>query len=61
MVDYLTRSAIFDAGKTSRISAGHFMAELITDDLTWKRWKGQVPVIYNLSWPAGCPLSDPSR
>ena len=41
------RSAIFDAGKTSRINVAHFMAELITDDETWNRWKGQMPVIYN--------------
>ncbi|MBT8434346.1 MAG: SDR family oxidoreductase [Gammaproteobacteria bacterium] len=42
-----TRSAIFDAGKTSRINVGHFMAELITDDELWNRWQGQMPVIYN--------------
>lgn len=42
-----TRSAIFDAGKTSRINVGHFMAELITDDELWNQWKGQMPVIYN--------------
>lgn len=42
-----TRSAIFDAGTTSRINVGHFMAELITDHDTWTRWKGQMPVIYN--------------
>ena len=42
-----TRSAIFDAGQTSRINVGHFMADLITDDGTWNRWKGQMPVIYN--------------
>jgi len=41
------RSAIFDAGKTSRMNVGHFMADLITDDNTWDRWKGQMPVIYN--------------
>lgn len=41
------RSAIFDAGLTSRINVGHFMAELITDDETWDKWKGQMPVIYN--------------
>lgn len=44
-----TRSAIFDAGKTSRINVGHFMAELITNDETWCKWKGQMPVIYNES------------
>ncbi len=41
------RSAIFDAGKTSRINVGHFMADLITNDETWRAWKGQMPVIYN--------------
>ena len=41
------RDAIFNAGKTSRINVGHFMAELIADDETWNKWKGQMPVIYN--------------
>ena len=41
------RSAIFDAGLTSRINVGHFMADLITDDDTWRKWKGKMPVIYN--------------
>ena len=41
------RSAIFDAGTTSRINVGHFMAELITNHETWIKWKGQMPVIYN--------------
>ena len=42
-----TRSAIFDPGTTSRINVAHFMAELITNEETWKTWKGQMPVIYN--------------
>jgi nucleoside-diphosphate-sugar epimerase len=42
-----TRSAIFDAGVTSRINVAHFMAELITDDAVWRAWKGRMPVIYN--------------
>lgn len=42
-----TRSAIFNPGKTSRVNVAHFMAELITDDALWQRWKGQMPVIYN--------------
>jgi hypothetical protein len=42
-----TRSPIFNPGQTSRINVGHFMAELITDDATWNKWKGQMPVIYN--------------
>lgn len=41
------RSALFNAGKTSRINVGHFMAELITSADTWATWKGKMPVIYN--------------
>ena len=41
------RSAIFKAGKTSRINVAHFMAELITDENTWAKWWGQMPVVYN--------------
>lgn len=43
------RSAIFNAGKVSRINVAHFMASLITDDHLWKKWKGQMPVIYSKS------------
>lgn len=42
-----TRSAIFDAGQTSRINVAHFMAALVTDADLWSRWKGATPVIYN--------------
>ena len=41
------RSAIFNAGKTSRINVAHFMTELICNDELWNKWKGQMPVIYN--------------
>lgn len=41
------RSPLFDAGLSSRINVAHFMADLITDDSTWRQWKGQMPVIYN--------------
>lgn len=42
-----TRSAIFNAGKVSRINVAHFMERLITDDNLWNKWKGQMPVIYS--------------
>lgn len=42
-----TRSAIFDAGTTSRINVAHFMANLIDSSNNWKMWQGQMPVIYN--------------
>ncbi|HAF27695.1 MAG TPA: NAD-dependent epimerase [Bacteroidales bacterium] len=41
-----TRS-ILDDGKISRINVGHFMADLITNNDIWNKWKGQMPVIYN--------------
>ncbi|MGE5499753.1 MAG: NAD(P)H-binding protein, partial [Syntrophothermus sp.] len=43
----IKRNPIFDPGKTSRINAGHFMAELITNNELWDKWKNKMPVIYN--------------
>jgi len=43
------RSAIFNAGKVSRINVAHFMAQLIIDNVLWNTWKGQMPVIYSKS------------
>lgn len=43
------RSAIFNAGKTSRINVGNFMTKLILETDIWAKWKGQMPVIYNVS------------
>ncbi|PHS68669.1 MAG: NAD-dependent epimerase [Methylophaga sp.] len=45
------RSAIFDAGTTSRINVAHFMADLITDNDIWQQWQGKMPVIYNKITP----------
>jgi len=42
-----TRGAVFDPRQISRINVGHFMADLITEDDVWQKWKGQMPVIYN--------------
>ena len=39
--------SILKDGQVSRINVGYFMADLITDDKTWNKWKGQMPVIYN--------------
>ena len=41
------RSAIFDAGTTSRINVANFMAALVTDSVLWAQWKTKMPVIYN--------------
>jgi len=42
-----TRSTVFNAGKTSRVNVGHFMARLIVENDLWDKWKGKMPVIYN--------------
>jgi len=42
-----TRSAIFNAGKTSRINVAGFMARLLCEDEAWAEWRGRAPVIYN--------------
>jgi len=41
------RNAIFDAAPTSRINVAEFMSELAVNSKLWKKWKGQMPVIYN--------------
>jgi nucleoside-diphosphate-sugar epimerase len=43
------RSPVFNAGQTSRINTGHFIAALMTDEALWNAWKGKMPVIYNKS------------
>lgn len=42
-----TRSAIFDAGKTSRINVADFMARLATEEELWETWRYRMPVVYN--------------
>lgn len=44
-----TKSAIFNAGKVSRTNVAHFMMCLINDQELWRKWKGQMPVIYSKS------------
>jgi len=39
--------SILKDGQISRINVGYFMADLITNDDIWNKWKGQMPVIYN--------------
>lgn len=41
------RSVLFDPGQTSRLNVARFMADLITDDRVWGRWRGQMPVVYD--------------
>lgn len=46
-----TRGAIFDSRVTSRINVAHFMADLITKDIIWSKWEGQMPIIYDNHQP----------
>lgn len=46
--DSIKRSPVSNAGKTSRINVSHFMAELLSDEDLWEKWKFRMPVIYNL-------------
>lgn len=39
--------SILKDGQISRINVGHFMADLITSNEVWNKWKGQMPAIYN--------------
>lgn len=41
------RSALFDAGETSRINVAHFMADLLEGGDLWNEWVGELPLIYN--------------
>lgn len=42
-----TRSAIFDAGKTSRANVANLMVRLIQEENLWQQWRGKMPIIYN--------------
>ncbi len=59
------RSALFDAGKTSRVNVAHFMADLMTQDDVWCRWRHQMPVLYNVDTPSSeardLPRSPPTQ
>jgi len=43
------RSAIFNAGKVSRINVANFMGQLMCEPVLWDQWKGKTPVMYNQS------------
>lgn len=40
------RSPIFDSGKTSRMNVSQFMADLLSNESLWQKWKFETPVIY---------------
>ncbi len=44
---HTNQSPVFNAGKTSRINVAACMAQLLTDEALWERWKYKMPVLYN--------------
>ena len=41
------RSAIFDAGQTSRMNVANMMVRLLVEKPLWQTWQGKMPVMYN--------------
>jgi len=46
-------SSLFRADRTRLANAAHFMAELVTNETAWRRWRGRMPVL--VDDPAGAP------
>ncbi len=38
-------SSLFRPDHTRMANVAHFMCELVTDDTTWERWRGRMPVV----------------
>jgi nucleoside-diphosphate-sugar epimerase len=38
-------ASIFRPDRTHMANVAHFMAELVTDDAAWQRWRGRMPVV----------------
>lgn len=45
-------ASLFKPDRTRMAQVAHFMCELVTDDATWERWRGRMPVIVDAA-PAG--------
>jgi hypothetical protein len=46
-------ASLFKPDETNMANVAHFMCELVTDDETWARWRGAMPVITNAGPTAG--------
>lgn len=42
------QNGLFNAGTTTRANVGHFMADLVTDQIVWSQWKGKFPQIIDV-------------
>jgi nucleoside-diphosphate-sugar epimerase len=46
-------SSLFRPDHTRMANVAHLVCELVTDDATWQRWRGRMPVVVNI-WQAAC-------
>lgn len=42
------QNGLFNAGTTARANVGAFMADLVTEEATWKAWRGKYPHILDV-------------
>jgi nucleoside-diphosphate-sugar epimerase len=45
-------ASIFTPDRTRMANVAHFMCELATDETTWQRWRGQMPVVVDAAAPS---------
>jgi hypothetical protein len=48
-------ASIFRPDRTHVANVAHFMAELVTDEATWQRWRGRMPVVVDAAAPGPRP------
>ena len=46
-------SSLFRPDHTRMANVAHFMCELVTDDTTWQRWRGRMPVVVDVEASEG--------
>jgi hypothetical protein len=52
--------SVFSPGRTTMQNIGRFMAELVTEDATWARWRGRLPVIVDEPAPERARSAQPA-
>ena len=42
------QNGLFNAGVTTRANVGRFIADLVSEEAVWARWKGSFPQIFDV-------------
>jgi nucleoside-diphosphate-sugar epimerase len=45
-------ASLFKPDRTRMAQVAHFMCELVSDDATWERWRGRMPVVVDAAPPS---------